>query len=203
MLCLDHPNVQALLPHIEKRVVTYGDARTPPTTALEGVTLDGFSTRFHAFRREEPLGEFDGAGWWARHNALNALAVIAVAEEMEIPLAGRPHGAGRASPGVQRRFTVRGEARGITVVDDYGHHPAEVMATLAGARRAFGRRLVVAFQPHRYTRTRDLLAEFATAFNDADVLVVTDIYAASEEPIPGVIGRGAGARPSGATATGT
>ena len=90
--------------------------------------------------------------------------------------------------GVQRRFTVRGEVAGVTVVDDYGHHPTEVLATLAGARRAFGRRLVVAFQPHRYTRTHDLLKEFATSFNDADVVFVTSVYAAGEEPIPGATG---------------
>jgi len=115
------------------------------------------------------------------------MAVIAVAEEMEIPLPV-VRGALAEFAGVQRRFTVRGEAGGVMVVDDYGHHPAEVMATLAGARRAFGRRLVVVFQPHRYTRTRDLLSEFATAFNDADVLMVLGIYAASEEPIPGISG---------------
>jgi UDP-N-acetylmuramate--alanine ligase len=87
--------------------------------------------------------------------------------------------------GVQRRFTVKGEAKGVTVVDDYGHHPTEVMATLAGARRAFKRRVVVAFQPHRYTRTHELLNEFATSFNDADVVFVSSVYAAGEEPIPG------------------
>ena len=91
--------------------------------------------------------------------------------------------------GVQRRFTVRGEVNGITVVDDYGHHPAEIRATLAGARASFPqRRIVCAFQPHRYTRTRDLLGEFATAFNDADSLLLTEVYAASEDPIPGVTG---------------
>ena len=136
------------------------------------------------------------------HNALNALAVIAVAEEMDIPL-DTVRNALAEFGGVQRRFTVRGEAGGVTVVDDYGHHPAEVMATLAGARRAFGRRLVVAFQPHRYTRTRDLMSEFATSFNDADVLVVTGIYAASEEPIPGDHRRGAGRGHRAPTATGT
>jgi UDP-N-acetylmuramate--alanine ligase len=87
---------------------------------------------------------------------------------------------------VQRRFTVRGEKRGVMVVDDYGHHPAEVTATLKGARESFQRRVVVAFQPHRYTRTRDLLDDFARAFNDADVVLLTDIYAAGEEPIPGI-----------------
>jgi len=185
VLCLDHPNVQALLPEIGKRVVTYGSSHTADYR-LEGVALDGFSTRFQAFRREEPLGEFT-VRMVGAHNALNALAVIAVAEEMEIPLpVVRTALADFA--GVQRRFTVRGEAAGVMVVDDYGHHPAEVIATLAGARRAFQRRLVVVFQPHRYTRTRDLLSEFATAFNDADLLVVLGIYAASEEPIPGVSG---------------
>jgi UDP-N-acetylmuramate--alanine ligase len=185
VLCLDHPNVQALLPAMEKRYVTYGSSHTADYR-LEGVTLDGFSTRFSAFRRDEELGEFT-VRMVGAHNALNALAVIAVAEEMEIPLpVVRTALADFA--GVQRRFTVRGEAAGVMVVDDYGHHPAEVMATLAGARRAFGRRLVVVFQPHRYTRTRDLLPEFATAFNDADVLMVLGIYAASEEPIPGITG---------------
>jgi UDP-N-acetylmuramate--alanine ligase len=122
------------------------------------------------------------------HNALNALAVIAIAEEMEVPLQTVREALSQFG-GVQRRFTVRGEVRGISVVDDYGHHPAEVRATLAGARRAFGRRVVVVFQPHRYTRTRDLLSEFATAFNDADLVVVTEVYAAGEEPIAGVNGK--------------
>jgi UDP-N-acetylmuramate--alanine ligase len=185
VLCLDHPNVQALLPGMEKRYVTYGTSHTADYR-LEGVTLDGFSTRFHAFRHEQPLGEFT-VRMVGAHNALNAMAVIAVAEEMEIPLPV-VRAALEEFEGVQRRFTVRGEVGGVMVVDDYGHHPAEVMATLAGARRAFGRRLVVVFQPHRYTRTRDLLSEFVTAFNDADVLMVLGIYAASEEPIPGISG---------------
>ena len=182
VLCLDHPNVQALLPHMEKRFVTYGAAHTADYR-LEKVLLDGFSTRFSVFRRGEDLGEFC-VRMVGGHNALNALAVIAVADEMDIPL-----DVVRSSlahfEGVQRRFTVRGEIldRGITVVDDYGHHPAEVRATLAGARKAFGRRLVVAFQPHRYTRTRDLMTEFATAFNDADVLLLAPIYAAGEDPV--------------------
>jgi UDP-N-acetylmuramate--alanine ligase len=94
----------------------------------------------------------------------------------------------RTFRGVDRRFTVRGEARGITVVDDYGHHPAEIRATLAGARAAFGRRVVAVFQPHRFTRTRDLLEEFATAFNEADSVIVTAIYTAGEEPIAGIDG---------------
>jgi UDP-N-acetylmuramate--alanine ligase len=185
VLCLDNPNVQALMPRLEKRVVTYGSSHMADYR-LEGVALEGFTTRFNAFRRDEPLGEFR-VRMVGAHNALNALAVIAVAEEMEIPL-DTVRGALAEFGGVQRRFTVRGEVGGVTVVDDYGHHPTEVMATLAGARKAFGRRLVVAFQPHRYTRTHDLMKEFTTAFNDSDVLFVTSVYAAGEEPIAGATG---------------
>ena len=186
VLCLDHPNVQSLVPLIEKRLVTYGSSHAADYR-LEGVHLDGFATRFQAFRRDEPLGDFT-VKMVGAHNALNALAVIAVCEELHVPL-DVVRTALADFQGVQRRFTVRGEAKGITVVDDYGHHPAEVKATLAGARRAFGRRLVVAFQPHRYTRTRDLLEDFVSAFNDADVLFLTGIYAAGEEPIPGISGK--------------
>ncbi|HET9451414.1 MAG TPA: UDP-N-acetylmuramate--L-alanine ligase [Aggregicoccus sp.] len=185
VLCVDHPNVQALLPFLEKRYVTYGSSHLADYR-LEDVHLDGYSTRFRAWRRAEDLGEFR-VRMVGAHNALNALAVVAVAEEMEIPL-DTVRTALAEFGGVQRRFTVKGEARGVTVVDDYGHHPTEVLATLAGARRAFGRRVVVAFQPHRYTRTRDLLGEFATAFNDADLLFVSGVYAAGEEPIPGATG---------------
>jgi UDP-N-acetylmuramate--alanine ligase len=185
VLCLDSPNVQSLLPRLEKRFVTYGSSHMADYR-LEGIRLEGFTTRFEAFRRDEPLGEFR-VRMVGAHNALNALAVIAVAEEMDIPL-DVVRSALSEFGGVQRRFTVRGEVAGVTVVDDYGHHPTEVQATLAGARRAFGRRLVVAFQPHRYTRTHDLLKEFATSFNDADVVFVTSVYAAGEERIPGATG---------------
>jgi UDP-N-acetylmuramate--alanine ligase len=182
VLCLDHPNVQALLPHIDKRFVTYGSSHAADYR-LEGITLDGFSTRFQAWRRDHSLGEFS-VRMVGAHNAMNALAVIAIAEELDIPL-DVVRKALAEFGGVQRRFTVKGEAKGITVVDDYGHHPAEVKATLAGARRAFGRRTVVAFQPHRYTRTHDLFEDFCSAFNDADVVFLTSVYAAGEEPIPG------------------
>jgi UDP-N-acetylmuramate--alanine ligase len=186
VLCLDHPNVQALLPRIEKRVVTYGTVHTADYR-VEGISLDGYATKFRAFRHDDDLGEFT-VKMVGAHNAMNALAVIAVAEELDVPL-DTVRKALAEFGGVQRRFTIRGEKKGVMVVDDYGHHPAEVKATLAGARRAFGRRLVVAFQPHRYTRTHDLLNEFVSAFNDADVLFLTSIYAAGEDPIPGVSGK--------------
>jgi UDP-N-acetylmuramate--alanine ligase len=185
VMCLDHPNVQALLPLVEKRVVTYGFSAQADYRADE-VRLDGFNTRFRAFRRGEDLGEFS-VRMVGRHNAQNALAAIAVAEEMKVPLPVVQE-ALASFGGVQRRFTVRGEERGVTVVDDYGHHPMEVRATLEGAKQAFNRRVVCAFQPHRYTRTHLLLDEFATCFNDADVLFVTDVYAAGEDPIAGATG---------------
>ncbi len=185
VLCLDHPTVQGFLPEVEKRHVTYGRAPQADYRAV-GIELSGFRSTFEAFRREEPLGRYELAMVGA-HNVENALAVLAVADELDIPRE-IVREALAAFRGVDRRFTVRGEAGGVTVVDDYGHHPAEIRATLAGARAAFGRRLLVAFQPHRFSRTRDLGEEFATAFNDADALVCLEIYPAGEEPIPGVTG---------------
>ncbi|HEX9240943.1 MAG TPA: UDP-N-acetylmuramate--L-alanine ligase [Anaeromyxobacter sp.] len=182
ILCHDHPGVQSLLLEVGCRYVTYGESLKADYRA-EGIELDGHAVRFRAFRRDEPLGDFE-VRMVGRHNALNALAVVALGDELDIPLATIREGLATFQ-GVQRRFTVRGEAGGVTVVDDYGHHPAEVRATLAGAREAFRRRVVCLFQPHRYTRTRDLLAEFATAFDAADVLLLTDVYAAGEDPIPG------------------
>jgi UDP-N-acetylmuramate--alanine ligase len=182
ILCIDHPTVQSLLPDVEAPVATYGESHTADYRA-EDIEVSGHAVRFAAYRKGEALGRFEVA-MVGRHNALNALAVVALGDEMG--LSPEVIRAGLASfQGVQRRFTVRGEVAGVTVVDDYGHHPAEVRATLRGAREAFRRRVVCLFQPHRYTRTRDLLADFATAFNDADVVLLTDIYAAGEDPIPG------------------
>src|SRR5690606_29456042 len=118
------------------------------------------------------------------HNVLNALAVIAVADELGIP-ESVTRDALASFGGVQRRFTIVGEAAGVTVVDDYGHHPAEVQATLEAASRAYGRRVVVAFQPHRYTRTVHCFDELTRAFNRADVLLLADVYAAGEAPVEG------------------
>jgi UDP-N-acetylmuramate--alanine ligase len=182
ILCIDHPTVQSLLPEVESRHVTYGEGLQADYRA-DRIEVSGHSVRFDAFRREAALGRFE-VRMVGRHNALNALSVVALGDELGIP-ADVTREALASFQGVQRRFTVRGEAAGVTVVDDYGHHPAEVKATLLGAREGFHRRLVCLFQPHRYTRTRDLLPDFATAFNDADVLLVTDVYAAGEDPIPG------------------
>jgi UDP-N-acetylmuramate--alanine ligase len=185
VLCIDHPGVQSILPGVEKRFLTYGEAPQADYRATR-IEVLGPRVAFEATRRGEPLGRFE-VQMVGRHNALNALAVVALADEMGIPTPVVREGLA-SFQGVQRRFTVRGEAGGVAVVDDYGHHPAEVRATLRGAREAYGRRVVCLFQPHRFSRTRDLFQDFTTAFNDADVLLLTDVYAASEEPIPGVTG---------------
>jgi UDP-N-acetylmuramate--alanine ligase len=187
VLCLDHPRVQAILPLVEKRHVTYGTAHVADVRAVD-VRATGLTTRFRALIRGHEAGEVTLAMPGA-HNVLNALATLAVADFLDIPFAVY-RDALAAFAGVTRRFTIRGEAGGVTVIDDYGHHPEEIKATLAGARGAFpGRRLTAVFQPHRYSRAAALKAEFATAFNQADRVVCADVYAAGEEPLPGVSGR--------------
>ena len=180
--CLDHPHVQDILPRIEKRVVTYGLAAQADYRARNPV-VEGLSTRFTLVRRGKPGGEFV-VRMPGIHNVLNALAVIAVADELDVPEDVTRRALAEFT-GVQRRFTIRGEAAGVTVVDDYGHHPAEVQATLEAASRAYGRRIVVAFQPHRYSRTVSCFDELVRAFNRADVLLLADVYAAGEAPIAG------------------
>ncbi|WP_437298718.1 UDP-N-acetylmuramate--L-alanine ligase [Sorangium sp. So ce426] len=186
VLCLDHPHVQDLLPRIPRRHVTYGVSPQSDYSA-RGIQFRGLETSFNAYRRGEPLGGFT-VKMPGAHNVLNCLATIAVADELEVPLDVTKQALATFG-GVARRFTVVGSVGGVTMIDDYGHHPAEIRATIDAARRAFpgeDHRVVVAFQPHRHTRTRDLFDEFTRAFNQADVLLVTDIYAAGEPPIPGV-----------------
>jgi UDP-N-acetylmuramate--alanine ligase len=193
VLCIDHPSVQEILPQIERRHVTYGISRQAAYRA-RAVHFEGLATRFEAVRSRDSLGTFvvrmPGA-----HNVLNALAVIAVADELEVPL-DVTRDAIAGFHGVQRRFTVLGQPpltkngkRGdVMIVDDYGHHPAEIQATLDAAQGGFDRRVVVAFQPHRYTRTKLLFDDFTCAFNKADVLLVTDVYPGGEQPIEGATG---------------
>jgi UDP-N-acetylmuramate--alanine ligase len=186
VLCLDHPHVQDLLPRIPRRHVTYGVSPQSDYSA-RGVQFRGLETSFNAYRRGEPLGGFT-VRMPGAHNVLNCLATIAVADELEVPLDVTKQALSTFG-GVARRFTVIGSFDGVTLVDDYGHHPAEIRATIDAARRAFpgeDHRVVVAFQPHRHTRTRDLFDDFTRAFNQADVLLVTDIYPAGESPIPGI-----------------
>ncbi len=183
VLCLDDPNIQEIIPRVKKRFTTYGlssqaDIRATGLEHREGCTS------FTVHYREETLGRvaFRMPG---RHNVLNALAAVAVAIELNLPFATIAEGF-KDFGGVQRRFQIKHDQAGIMVVDDYGHHPAEIKATLAAARSGWDRRVIAVFQPHRYSRTQALLAEFETAFYQADHLVVTDVYAAGEDPIEGV-----------------
>jgi UDP-N-acetylmuramate--alanine ligase len=183
VLCLDQPNIQMLIPQLEKRIIPYG-LESGAELVARRLALQGMTSRFDVYHRGTLLGECT-LQIPGRHNVLNALAAIGVGLDLEIPFATIQKAlAGFA--GVQRRFQIRGTAGGVTVVDDYGHHPAEIRATLAAAKAGFDSRVVTVFQPHRYTRTQHLRQEFLTAFNQADVLVVMDIYAAGEAPIPGV-----------------
>jgi UDP-N-acetylmuramate--alanine ligase len=186
VLCLDQPNVQLLIPRVEKRIITYGLESAADLTAHR-LTLSGLTARFEVLHRGQPLGEC-ALRVPGRHNVLNAMAAIAVGLDLEIPFVTIQRGLAEFS-GVQRRFQVRGESRGVLVVDDYGHHPAEIRATLAAAKAGFDRRVVTVFQPHRYTRTLHLRQEFLTAFNQSDTLVVMDIYPAGEAAIAGVTGQ--------------
>jgi len=185
VLCIDNVNVRAMLPKMNKRYVTYGTAPDADWQARE-LRIEGMETSFEVWRGDRRLGPVR-LHMPGRHYALNALAAIAVADDLGVPWRIAAH-ALEEFGGVHRRFEVRGEERDIVVVDDYGHHPEEVRATLRAAREGFPRRLVVAFQPHRFTRTRDLFDEFLTSFDDADVLVLTEIYPAGEDRIEGVSG---------------
>ncbi len=183
-LCLDNPGVQAILPNVAKRFVTFGISGQA-TYRARNIRHDGMTTRFVAWRKADELGEVV-LPMPGQHNVLNALGVLAIADFMQIPFDTYVKALAHFE-GIQRRFTVRGEVGGVTVVDDFGHHPAEVRATLSGARTSFKeRRVIAAFQPHRFTRTRDQFAEFAKAFHDADKLVMCDVFAAGEKPIDGI-----------------
>ncbi len=185
VLCLDHPDVQDLLPRIQRRHVTYGLSPQADYWA-RGVEFEGTSVRFSALRRGEALGEFS-VRMPGVHNVLNTLAAIAVADELAVPFDVLRESLA-SFHGVGRRFTVTAIERDVVLVDDYGHHPAEIRATLAAARRAYNGRVVVVFQPHRYTRTQNLFEEFTRSFNDCDLLVVVPVYPAGERPIPGATG---------------
>ncbi len=184
ILCLDDANITDLLPEIRKRMITYGLTAQADVHA-EQLEAAGGRTRFMVRKGDAQLGEIH-LSLPGRHNVYNALAVVCVGLELEIPFSVIA-GALGSFGGVQRRMQLKGESRGITIMDDYGHHPTEIKATLAALKEAWpDKRLVVLFQPHRYTRTEALYKEFQTAFHQADFLVMTDIYAASEAPIPGV-----------------
>ena len=184
ILCLEDENIQSLMPRINKRVVTYGFSAQADFQARE-VVFRGLSGSYLAFYRGHELGKVDLSipGW---HNVLNSLAAVAVGHELEIPFPAICRGL-KEMTGVQRRFQIKGEVSGVTIIDDYGHHPNEIKAVLKTIAESFpAHRRYVLFQPHRFTRTQALFDDFTTAFYQSDVLIVTDIYAASEPPIPGV-----------------
>jgi UDP-N-acetylmuramate--alanine ligase len=185
VLCLDHPNVRALLPKVRKRFATYGFSPEADFCGRD-LEIEGIESQFSVCHRSKSLGRLK-LRLPGRHSATNALAAVAVAHELEIPFS-QTAAALESFTGIHRRFEIKGEPQGIMVIDDYGHHPVEIQATLRAIREGWKRPLTVVFQPHRYSRTRDLFDDFVTSFEEADRLVLTEIYEAGEEAIPGVSG---------------
>ena len=187
VLCLDHPNIQDLIPRLKKRFTTYG-LTTQADFQAEGIEFEELSTAFDVLFQRKKIGGLK-IRMPGLHNVYNALATVAAAFELDIPFKVVQETL-RDFSGIQRRFQIKGEKKGILVVDDYGHHPIEIIATLKAARTGWKRRIVAVFQPHRYTRTQALFHDFLTAFYDADVLILTDIYPAGEDRIEGVEAKG-------------
>ena len=188
--CADDPELAALRPRLTRRLVTYGVNTPDADLTATSVKLEGYGSECIVTRRRVADGKVDTLGRLTLqvpgyHSVQNALAAIAVGLELEVPF-GRISSALAGFQGVERRFERRGVVDGITVIDDYGHHPTEITAVLSAVRAAKPARVIVAFQPHRYSRTRDLMDEFGAALAGADEVILTDIYAASEDPIPGV-----------------
>jgi len=186
VLCLDEPNVQAILPRVKRPVITYGTS-SQADLVISDVKLNGLSSEFRLKYHGDDLGVFGLPAPPGIHNVRNAAASAAVALALNVPADLIRQGLAKFS-GVGRRFEIKGAFSGVTLIDDYGHHPAEIRATLEAARGCGYKRLLVLFQPHRYTRTQHLWEDFCRSFNHADVLVITDIYAAGESPIEGVTG---------------
>jgi UDP-N-acetylmuramate--alanine ligase len=183
VLCVDDENIRSILPRVRRRKVTYG---LWEPADLTGIVRERTETgaRFSVVHQKKPLGEIRIAVP-GDHYVQNALAAVAVGMELDVPFDAIKRGI-ESFQGVGRRFEIKGTAKGIIVVDDYGHHPTEIAATIRAARRNLKKRVLVLFQPHRYTRTQALAEQFGRAFDEAEVVCVTDIYAAGEEPIPAV-----------------
>jgi len=185
IVCLDNTGVQKIIPKLNRRVVTYGLSHQADLRA-ENIVNRERESEFDVIFLEKNLGRFK-ISIPGKHNVLNALASIAVGLELGIDVE-KIKEAFVNFQGIQRRFQIKGEGNGIVIVDDYGHHPTEIKATLDTARNFWKGRIIALFQPHRYTRTQDLFQEFLTSFYDADVVLVMDIYSASEDEIPGISG---------------
>ncbi len=186
VLCLDHPVVRGLLPRVRKRFATYGLSRQADLRA-EDIQREGWQSRFRVCRGDEDLGEIR-LNIPGLHNVSNALAAVLVGLELGLSFPVIKEGLEQFQ-GIDRRFQLKGEKAGVTVVDDYAHHPAEIRTTLDAARRGTHKRVLAVFQPHRFTRTQLCFQEFLGAFHDADVLIITDIYAAGEKELMGVHAR--------------
>jgi UDP-N-acetylmuramate--alanine ligase len=184
ILCLDEPNVQAIIPSVKRPILTYGIS-SQADLVISDIRLEGLASEFRLTYKGEDLGLFRLSHPPGIHNVRNAAAAAAVALYLSVPSDLIREGLAKFG-GVSRRFDIKGAVNDITVIDDYGHHPAEIRATLEAARGCKFNRLLILFQPHRYSRTQHLWEDFRSAFNQADILVLTDIYAASESPIPGV-----------------
>ena len=184
IVCLDEPNVQAIIPSVKRPILTYGTS-SQADLVISDIKLEGLASEFRLTYKDEDLGVFRLPHPPGIHNVRNAAAAAAVALYLNVPVELIKRGLAKFG-GVGRRFDIKGTVNDITVIDDYGHHPVEIRATLEAARGCKFNRLLVLFQPHRYSRTQHLWDEFRLAFNQADILVLTDIYAASEAPIPGV-----------------
>ncbi|MBI1910976.1 MAG: UDP-N-acetylmuramate--L-alanine ligase [Deltaproteobacteria bacterium] len=185
IICLDHPVIQSLVPNITRRFISYGLTAQADIHA-RNVVHSGMQTSFDVYFNKEKMGNIT-LNLPGEHNVYNSLAAVAVARELEIDFSHIKAGL-EGFTGVERRFHVRGVAGDITVVDDYGHHPEEIKAVLRAAKKGWTNRVVVVFQPHRYSRTKDLFKEFLSSFNDAEKLILTEVYAAGEEKIAGVSG---------------
>jgi UDP-N-acetylmuramate--alanine ligase len=183
VVCLDDPNVQAIIPRIERRILTYGARERADITASD-ISFSDFGVSFQVQRSDHTLGAIH-LQVPGQHSVLNALAAVATGLEIEIPFE-KIAAALESFHNADRRFQIKGQRNGVLIVDDYGHHPTEIKATLEAARHATNRRIVAVFQPHRYTRSQALEDEFASAFRQADLLVVMPIYAAGEDSVPGV-----------------
>jgi UDP-N-acetylmuramate--alanine ligase len=186
VVCLDDPEIQNMLPSVKKRVITYGLSSQAIFRAWKP-SLQGGISQFTVLKEDEPLGEIR-LPMPGMHNVVNALAAVTIGDIFDVPFE-TTKAALDSFGGVKRRFTIRGTAAGVTVIDDYGHHPTEIRMVLQAARQIAPRRVAVLFQPHRYSRTKGLFDQFLTCFNDADLLYVMDVYAASEKPIEGVTGQ--------------
>jgi UDP-N-acetylmuramate--alanine ligase len=183
IICLDNENLQSIIPRLEKRILTYGRSSQADLQARD-IETEGYSSKFNVYQNDKKLGIIK-LNMPGMHNVSNALAAVGVGLELNVQFKIIKKALGEFK-GVHRRFQIRDNKKSITWVDDYAHHPTEIKMTLKAAKESSKSRVIVLFQPHRYTRTRDLFKEFMSAFNEADVLIVTDIYAAGEKEIEGV-----------------